>query len=142
MATSVKYRSQDTYEHIEREEEVLENNLSRLQKVKGYMASAAMTFRGEILAAHSAEGRVDLREVGSTFNDIFRSAHEASAKIGLNACLETVFNTPRGVIVMRCSGVEALLHFHILAIFSTEGNLALAKMELEKMVAPILAELS
>jgi predicted regulator of Ras-like GTPase activity (Roadblock/LC7/MglB family) len=135
-------RPRDTYDHIDQEEELLESCLSRLKGVKGYLASAIMTFRGEILASHSVDSQVDLRMVGKTFNDIFRTAHEASEKIGLKACLEIVINTPRGIVIMHCSGMDAPVHFHLLAIITADGNLALAKMELEKMTAPILAELS
>ena len=142
MATSVRQKPQDTYEHIDQEEELLGSYLVALQKVKGYKASAIMTFRGEILAGHSADAKIDLRAVGNTFNDIFRNAHEASDKIGLKSCLELVINTPKGIIVMRCSGIDAPVHFHLLVIVSAEGNLALAKMELEKMIAPVLAEIS
>ena len=98
-------RGLDTYEHIDQEEALLGGFLAGLQKVKGYKASAIMTFRGEVLASHSNDSQIDLREVGKTFNDIFRTAHEASDKIGLKACLEIVINTPKGIIVMRCSGL-------------------------------------
>lgn len=135
-------RSHDTYEHIDQEEALLGGYLARLQKVRGYKASAIMTFRGELLASHSNDPLIDLSEVGKTFNEIFKTAHEASEKIGLKACLEIDINTPRGIIVLRCSGLEALIHFHLLMIMSADGNLALAKMELEKMTGPILAELS
>lgn len=132
----------DTYELIDQEEASLEGCLTRLQKVKGYMASAIMTFRGELLASHSSAAKIDLQVVAKTFNDIFRTAHEASEKIGLGVCLETVISTPKGTIIMHCSGVDALIHFHLLAIISADGSLALAKMELERMTTPILAELS
>ena len=132
----------DTYEHIDQEEELLGSHLARLQAVKGYKASAIMTFRGELLASHSIDAQIDLSVVGKVFNDIFKTAHEVSEKIGLNSCLETVINTPRGMIIMRCSGLEALIHFHLLVIIAADGNLALSKMELEKMTGPILAALS
>ncbi len=133
---------QDTYEHIDHEEALLGGHLARLQKVQGYKASAIMTFRGDVLASHSADPRIDLLVVGRIFNDIFRAAHEAAEKIDLSACLETVINTPKGVIVMRCSGLDAAVHFHLLAVLAADGNLALTKMELEKMTAPILSVLS
>lgn len=142
MVKPVRPMSQDTYEHIDQEEEKLGSYLSRLHKVKGYKASAIMTFRGELLASHSSDSQIDLQVVAKTFNDIFRTAHEASEKIGLASCLETVISTPRGSIIMHCSGKDALIHFHLLAIVSSDGSLALAKMELERMTAPILAELS
>lgn len=132
----------DTYEHIDQEEELLGSYLTRLQKVRGYMASAIMTFRGELLASHSSNSQIDLQAVAKTFNDIFRTAHEASEKIGLEACLEIVISTPKGSIIMHCPGLDALIHFHLLAIISSDGSLALAKFELERMTVPILTSLS
>ena len=35
-----------------------------------------------------------------------------------------------------------MVHFHLLVLVSADGNLALVKMELEKMVSPVLAEIS
>jgi predicted regulator of Ras-like GTPase activity (Roadblock/LC7/MglB family) len=142
MVNPDRAKPKDTYDHIDHEEELLGGYLSRLQKVKGYMASAIMTFRGELLASHSSDSLIDLQVVAKTFNDIFRTAHEASEKIGLEACLEIVISTPRGSIIMHSPGVDALIHFHLLAIISSDGSLALAKMELDRMTAPILAELS
>jgi predicted regulator of Ras-like GTPase activity (Roadblock/LC7/MglB family) len=142
MANPDRPMPKDTYDHIDQEEVFLEGCLARLQTVKGYMASAIMTFRGELLASHSSVAQIDLQVVAKTFNDIFKTAHEASEKIGLGACLETVISTPKGTIIMHCSGVDALIHFHLLAIITSDGSLALAKMDLERMTAPILAELS
>lgn len=142
MINPDKARPTDTYDHIDHEEELLGGYLSRLQKVKGYMASAIMTFRGELLASHSSAAQIDLQVVAKIFNDIFRTANEASEKIGLEACLEIVISTPKGSIIMHSPGVDAVVHFHLLAVISADGSLALAKMELERMTAPILAELS
>jgi len=135
-------RALDTYEHIDQEEEFLGGYLARLQAIKGYKASAIMTFRGELLASHSVDTQIDLSVVGKVFNDIFRTAHEVAEKIGFKCCLEIVINTPRGIVVMRCSGIEVLIHFHLLVVMAADGNLALSKMELEKMTGPIIAGLS
>lgn len=142
MVEADRYRSSDTYEHLDQEEELLGGYLARLQAVKGYKASAIMTFRGELLASHSIDKQVDLGVVGKVFNDIFKTAHEVSEKIGLKSCLEIVINTPRGIIVMRCSGIDVLIHFHLLVVIAADGNLALGKMELEKMMGPIMAGLA
>ena len=120
----------------------LESYLEKIKGIKGYKASGIMTFTGEILASDSVDPNIDLSFVGATFNDIFRSAHEASEKIGLKVCQETAINTPSGIIIMRCSGVKAKVHFHMIAIVAADGNQALVKMEMEKMIPNIMAELS
>ncbi|NTV15273.1 MAG: hypothetical protein HGA96_15295 [Desulfobulbaceae bacterium] len=142
MFKADRSRSLDTYEHIEQEEEFLGGYLAGLQKVKGYKASAIMTYKGELLACHTLDSQIDLSAVGKVFNDIFRTAHDVSEKIGLQACLEIVINTPRGIVVMHCSGIDALIHFHLLVVMAADGNLALCKMELGKMTGPIMRGLS
>lgn len=119
----------------------IETHLQSLRDIRGYRASAVMNFTGEVLVADSADQGVDLALVGATFNDIFRSAHEASRKIGLDATRETVIKTPKGLIVMACSGTEAKIHFHVIAVLGEDGNQALLKMRLDAMLPKILTEL-
>jgi predicted regulator of Ras-like GTPase activity (Roadblock/LC7/MglB family) len=101
-----------------------------------------MTFTGEMLASDSTDSKIDLDMVGATFNDIFRSAHEASKKIGLEACNETVIKTPNGLILMGCSGVHSKVHFHSIVVMDKDGNQALAKMALEKMMPKVMDDLA
>lgn len=120
----------------------LEKHLAGLKEVKGFKAAGIMNYTGEMLATESADPNVDLDLVGATFNDIFRSAHEASKKIGLDACKETIINTPKGVVVMRCSGVDAKSHFHLIGVMAADGNQALMKMQIDKLVPAIMEELT
>ncbi len=120
----------------------LEKHLQGLKEVKGFKAAGVMNFTGEMMASESVDPNINLALVGATFNDIFRSAHEASKKIGLDACKETVISTPKGVIVMRCSGVDAKSHIHLIGIMASDGNQALMKMQIEKMVTPVMDELA
>ena len=120
----------------------LEKHIQALKEIKGYKAGGIMNFTGEMLASDSDDPNIDLTLVGATFNDIFRSAHEASKKIGLEACKEAVISTPKGLVVMRCSGVDSKVHFHLIGIMAADGNQALMKMQIEKMVPPVMEELA
>ncbi len=122
-------------------EMALEKHIQALKEIKGYMAAGIMSFTGEMLASDSADPNIDLSLVGATFNDIFRSAHEASKKIGLEACKDTVITTPKGIVIMRCSGTDAKVHFHLIGILAADGNQALMKMQMEKMVPAVMGEL-
>ncbi len=119
----------------------LDTYLNELKGINGYLAAGIMTFTGEMLASDTADPKIDLGMVGAMFNDIFRTAHEASKKIGLQACKETIITTPVGTIVMRCSGVDAKAHVHIVSILKADGNQALMKMQIDKMVPAIIDEL-
>jgi predicted regulator of Ras-like GTPase activity (Roadblock/LC7/MglB family) len=120
----------------------LEKHLAGLKEVKGFKAAGIMNYTGEMLATESSDPNIDLDLVGATFNDIFRSAHEASKKIGLDACKETTISTPKGTVIMRCSGVDAKSHFHLIGIMAADGNQALMKMQIEKIVPAVMEELA
>ena len=133
---------QKTPTNLTKEAEMaLEKHIEALKEIKGYIAAGIMSFTGEMLAYDSADPKIDLNLVGATFNDIFRSAHEASKKIGLDACREATITTPKGVIVMRCSGTDAKVHFHLIGILAADGNQALMKMQIDKMVPAVMGEL-
>ena len=140
--SATKPRQTDNYEHVEEEEKVLGELLKPLCRIKGYKAAIILTHSGEILARDTVEEGFNLQEIGHVFNNIFKAAHEASEKIGLMACLETTIRTPNGIIIMKCSGVDALAHFHLITVLSSDGNQALARMELEKAVPLILGVLA
>lgn len=141
LAVDISTRGQETITSRETQME-LEQHLQGLKQIRGYKASGIMDFTGEMLAFDSMDTSVDLNLFGATFNDIFRAAHEASRMIGLDTCRELVMNTPKGVIVMRCSGVDAQVHFHLICVLASDGNQALAKLQFEKSVPAIMADLA
>jgi CheY-like chemotaxis protein len=119
----------------------LENMFNDLRCIKGYKTAALMNFSGEILIADSAETDADLENTGPLFNDLFRTAEEAAQKVGLDACIELVVRTPGGLVVMCCPGVSAAVHFHLIALLEKDGNQALTKMQMAKLIPIITKEL-
>jgi predicted regulator of Ras-like GTPase activity (Roadblock/LC7/MglB family) len=132
----------DPKRHSKENEMALEGHLTGLKEIRGYKAAGIMEFTGDMLASDSADPNIDLSLVGATFNDIFRAAHGASKSIDLDACREMVISTPKGLIVMRCSGTDAPVHFHMISVLAADGNQALMKMQLEKAMPAIMAELN
>lgn len=122
--------------------ETLKRLIVSLRKVKDYKACGVLTFQGRILVRDSVDPNIDLDVVGTTFNDIFQQAHEASERVGLEACHETAINTPRGIILIRCSGVDALAHFHLIVILGATANLSLVRHELDKFLTAVMKELA
>jgi predicted regulator of Ras-like GTPase activity (Roadblock/LC7/MglB family) len=122
--------------------ETLKRLIISLRQAKDYKACGVLTFQGRILARDSVDPKIDLDVVGATFNDIFQQAHEASENVGLEACHETAINTPKGIIIIRCSGVDAPAHFHLVVILGAEANLSLIRHELDKFLAAVMKELA
>ncbi len=119
----------------------LQAHLAELKSIKGYVACGIMQYTGELLVGDSSSASIDLGLVGATFNDIFRSAHEVCVKIGLEATKEMVLYTPKGVIVMLCTGTKEKVHVHFITILTNDGNQALAKMTMEKLAPLVMKEL-
>jgi predicted regulator of Ras-like GTPase activity (Roadblock/LC7/MglB family) len=120
----------------------LETILGELRGINGYKCAGLMDFTGELLIQDSADASVDLEIASATFNDIFRGAHEAAGKVGLQATTEMLLNTPNGVIVMMCSGVNTDPHLHLITVLEKGGNHALTKMTMHKIIPKFLKELS
>jgi|GEM_PF-5454109 len=122
--------------------ETLKRLIVSLRKAKAYKASGVLTFQGRVLVRDSIDPNIDLDVVGATFNDLFEQAHDASERVGLEVCYETAINTPKGIILIRCSGLDALAHFHLIVILGADANLSLVRHELDKFLAEVMKELA
>jgi len=128
--------------HEEEKAMALEAFLDEFKGINGYLAAGIMDATGEMLASHTAQANVDLAAYGAVFNDIFRAGHEASRKIGLDSCTMMTLNTPKGIVIMDCTGVDAAAHLHVIVVLQENGNQALAKMTLSKLAPKVVAAMS
>lgn len=117
----------------------LESILKRLRGIKGYKGSGIMDFTGETIAADSPHSHLDLARAGAVFNDVFRSAQETAEASGLHACNELTLKTRDCVIILCASGDESAVPFHLIAVLNKDGNQALTKMQLAKII-PLAAQ--
>jgi len=113
---------------------ILQNLLDNLKKATGFKAFGIIDTTGELLFQQSVDPGVNITTAVKTYNQIFHSAHDASAKIGLEACGEVVFNTQAGIILLHCPAVEKNIHCHLITILTNDGNQALAKREIEDVM--------
>ncbi len=120
----------------------LKGYIEELQNINGYKAFAVMNFTGEILESDSKDPNLDLNYLCAMFNDIFLSTHEVCKKVGFDETIETTIVTPRGIVLMRGSGTQSKTHIHVIAILEPGGNHALMKMEMERMMPELFAELA
>jgi len=118
----------------------LKSYIEKLQNINGYRAFAVMNFTGEILENDSKDPNIDLKYLCAMFNDIFLSAHKVCEKTGFDDLLETTIVTRKGIVLMRCSGTQSKTHIHVIAILEPDGNHALMKIEMERMMPALLAE--
>jgi CheY-like chemotaxis protein/predicted regulator of Ras-like GTPase activity (Roadblock/LC7/MglB family) len=118
---------------------VLESILERLRGVKGYKGSGIMDFTGETIAADCLDSHLDIAGVGAVFNDVFRSAQETAATSGLRVCNELTLKTRDYIVILCSSGHESAVPFHLIAVLDKDGNQALTRMQLAKII-PLAAQ--
>lgn len=99
-----------------------------------------MNFTGEMLVSDSIDPQINLDTIGSAFNDIFLVAHEVTTEVGLKTATEICFETPQQLILMICSGRDAKAHIHLLTILDKEGNLALVRMTMGKLLPRLMED--
>jgi DNA-binding response OmpR family regulator len=111
--------------------------LTGFKAINGYRAAAIMKVSGEILAQDAIKSGIDLRLLGETLNDFFRNAREASGKIGLESCHEAVLGTRSETLIMGCAGGAGDCANLVLAVFGADGNQALGRREMRKVVSQL-----
>lgn len=108
--------------------------LAGFKSITGYRASAILRDSGEIIVQDAISASIDLRLVGETLSDFFIKAREASGKIGLEFCREALLGTRSEIMIMGCSDEVRGESKLVLAIFGADGNQALGRREMRKVL--------
>jgi predicted regulator of Ras-like GTPase activity (Roadblock/LC7/MglB family) len=117
----------------------MEDVLKKLQDISGFMAAGVFTPDGEMIASHANAG-VSIAEIGALANDVLLKAQKATDIMAVGRGNFVSINAPRAVLLVRClnentdfSTTEAgRAHIHCALLLDPEGNVGLAKMQLEK----------
>jgi len=112
--------------------------MKKLTSVNGYLGSAVLNFSGETLYINEENTNADIAYSASIFNDAFRSISESSLDVGFAEASLIEARTEDGhVFLVNSSGSSSSDNFSKLTIFvivRDDGNVALAKMIMEKTV--------
>ncbi|XCN72598.1 MAG: response regulator [Candidatus Electrothrix aestuarii] len=120
----------------------LESLLKKLRSIKGYKGAGIMDFTGETIASDCLDAHIDIASIGAVFNDVFRSAQETAESLGVHTCTELVLKTNECIIILCGSGSESVVPFHLIAVLDKDGNQALTRMQLTKIVPLAARELN
>ncbi len=113
-----------------------------IKQINGYLGAGISQYTGELLLFNKSDEKINLEETAVIFNDVFRSSHSLSQKLSLGKTELMEISTENAKILMACSGEDSALHLHVFAIFSHDGNVALAKMVLPKILREAVNALS
>ena len=119
-----------------------ESILEPLKDINGYLGSAISNYTGEILISDAHKVAGSLEEASLTFNETFRSLQAVSQKLNLGNTNVMEVEMDKAVVIMVSDGEDTRLHLHAFAIFKKDGSVALAKMELKKIVEKAIKALS
>ncbi len=120
--------------------------MERLSSVSGYIGSAVLNYAGETLYLDDKNTSVDIAYSASIFNDAFKMVSESSLDIGFSdaAFLET--KTADGHIFLISStaykSTDNYNKLNIFAIFRDDGNVALAKMIMDRLADSFMDKMS
>jgi hypothetical protein len=98
-----------------------------------------MDFSGETIASDCLDPNLDIVSTGAIFNDIFRSAQETSATSGLHGCHGLTLRTQDCIIILCASGDASAVPFHLITLLDKDGNQALTRIQLAKII-PLAAQ--
>jgi len=113
-----------------------------IKQINGYMGVGISQYTGELLLFDKSDSNINLEETSVIFNDVFRDTHALSTKLSLGHTQIMEISTEKSKILMACSGEDSSVHLHLFAIFKKDGNVALAKMILPKVMNKAVSELS
>ena len=120
--------------------------MKRLRAVNGYLGSAVLNYSGETLYVDNENTGTDIPYSASIFNDAYRMVSESSLDVGFSEASAIEARTMDGhVFLINSAGAQHEDNFakiNVFAIFRDDGNVALAKMIMEKAAKKISDELA
>jgi len=113
-----------------------DKSMKRLRSVNGYLGSAVLNYSGETLYVDNDNTGTDIPYSASIFNDAYRMISESSLDVGFSEASSIEAKTLDGhVFLINSAGVlseNTFSKINVFAIFRDDGNVALAKMIMDK----------
>lgn len=117
----------------------MEDVLKKLQDISGFMAAGVFTPDGEMIAGVANAG-VSIAEIGALANDVLLKAQKATDIMNVGRGNFVTINAPRAVLLVRClnentdfqASEPGRAHIHCAVLLEADGNVGMAKMQLEK----------
>jgi len=121
---------------IEEDKMVIKEILAVLEDVSGYMGSGVFTPQGEMLDGSSEVSGISFEQSGSLIHDILNKSKSLTGEAGFGDMHMIQMYTEMGIIFAVCSE-ENDQHFHTILVINNNGNVAMGKLKLEKVVTAL-----
>jgi hypothetical protein len=123
-----------------------DERMKKLQSVNGYLGSAILNYTGETLYIENESTGTDIAYAATIFNDAFRTISETSLDIGFSEASSVEAKTHDGhVFLVKSAGEHSSNEYAKIDMFCLlrdDGNIALAKMIMDKSSKEISEELT
>ena len=123
-----------------------EQSMKKIKGINGYLGSAVLNFAGETLYMDENDTGMDIAYSASIFNDAFRMMSESSLDVGFSEASFVETKTHDGhVFLINSAGEQMGDNFskiNVFSVFRDDGNIALAKMVIDKVSKNISKEMS
>ncbi|MBN2693774.1 hypothetical protein JXR93_03845 [bacterium] len=118
----------------------LKRHIEPLSKINGYLGSGVFTPTGELLEGNSMISGIHHELAGAAVNDTLLHAQEMINSIGMGHSNFLQIDSDLGIVLTRCFNNKQNKHFHTVLYLRKDGNVAMAKLMLQKAVDALTNE--
>jgi predicted regulator of Ras-like GTPase activity (Roadblock/LC7/MglB family) len=116
--------------------------LTGLRGVAGYRGAAVLDDAGDVLVQDAVERDLDMELFAAMVLDLIRSGRRVSGETALGFPRELILSAERGVLLCVSPTPAAGESFHALVLMGPDGNRAMAKISLKKILPALEAALA
>ncbi|MCP4215858.1 MAG: DUF4388 domain-containing protein, partial [bacterium] len=117
----------------------INEKLAVLKDVKGYLGAGVFTPQGEMLEGVADISGVQFEEAGSLIHDTLKDAKDMAKEIGFGNLDMIQLYTQIGIVFAKCYN-EGDKHFHTILVIKNDGNMAMARLKMKKVVDSLISE--
>lgn len=117
----------------------IKDHLALFSDVGGYLGCGVFTPQGEMLEGSTDISGIHFETAGSMIHDMLLNAKKISEQSGFGNCDMIQLDTEMGQILAKCFN-DGKIHYHTVLVIKRDGNVAMAKMKLKKVVEQLKPE--
>lgn len=118
---------------------MFDDAFEKLQNMKECLALELTDNTGEPLFFFENKKDIGIKEISKSVNTVLQGMHEVSKTNNLGSIDSIQVNSDEYTLFSACSGSEERIHIHLFVIFSTNANIALAKLAIDEAIKESLA---
>ncbi len=105
----------------------------------GYLGAGVFTPEGQMLAGVTDVAGTSFEITGKLFHDAFLVTDNYCRETGFGCMDFAQLHTEKGIIFLQCFN-EGETHFHVILVVKPQANVALAKLQLGKVIDVVKQE--